>query len=289
MAQRVGFVGLGVMGGPMAGHLADAGYDLTVWNRTAAKAEPLREKGAKVAASLEDLAQECRTIFLCVTRSEDVQACLDAMQAASPQTLFVDHSTISPTAAEAMHEDLRARGHRFVDAPITGGSMGAKNGTLTVFCGGEPVDVAQAIELMRPYTKRAERVGGAGAGQRMKLANQIAVGGALIALCECLAFAEKAGLDPAQARELIGGGAGGSWAFEFYGPKILNRDWTPGFSIANQRKDFAYCREEASAIDAAIPCTDLVDRLLAKLDEAGRGGDTTVALFETLAEMGATR
>lgn len=274
------------MGGPMAGHLQRAIGPIIVWNRTAAKAEPLREAGAQVAGSPEDLAGQCDTIFTCVNRSQDVRECIDRMApSAKPGTLFVDHSTIAPNAAIALYEELKTQGLRFVDAPITGGSVGAKNGQLTIFCGGDEPDVAEAIEAFKPYAKRAERVGGPGAGQHMKMANQIAVAGSLLALCECLSFAVKAGLDQKQALDMIGGGAGGSWSFQSYGPKILVRDWTPGFSIKNQRKDLAYCKEDAEAIGAAIPGTLLVDRLLAKLDSAGRGEETTVALFEAMMEM----
>lgn len=280
---QLGFVGLGVMGGPMAGHLVSAGLKPIVYNRTPAKAQSFRDQGVTVAESLDALSSACDIIFLCVGRSEDVQECVDAMKgSAKPGTLFVDHSTIAPAAARQMQADLESAGLRFVDAPITGGSMGAQKGQLTVFCGGEESAVEDAIQAMKPYTKRAERVGGPGAGQMMKLANQIGVGGALIALCECLAFAKKAGLDVAQARDMIGGGAAGSWAFENYGPKVLAEDWTPGFSIKNQRKDFGYCREAAAEIGASIPATDLVDRLLAVLEEEGRGEQTTAALYDAL-------
>ncbi|HVT13468.1 MAG TPA: NAD(P)-dependent oxidoreductase [Fimbriimonadaceae bacterium] len=284
MSKKLGFVGLGVMGGPMAGHLAKAGNEVTVWNRTAAKAEPVREAGATVAGSLADLGAACDIVFLCVSRSEDVEACLDELtKHARPGTLFVDHSTIAPAVATKLHGVLREEGFRFVDAPITGGSMGAQKGQLTIFCGGAPEDVDEAIETMKPYTKRAARVGGPGAGQMMKMANQIAVGGALLGLCECLSFAKKAGLDVKQAHELIGSGAGGSWAFENYGPKILNADWSPGFTVKNQRKDFAYCREAAKQLDAAIPGTDLVDDLLGNVKDDW----TTAALYDVMLRMGA--
>ena len=287
MAGRLGFVGLGVMGGPMAGHLLKAGRTVTVWNRTPEKSEPLRESGATVAPDLATVGETCDIVFLCVRGSEDVAECLEGMRDAHPGTLFVDHSTIAPPAAEGLHKELTSRGHRFVDAPITGGSTGAKNGQLTIFLGGEESDCAEAKDAMAPYSKRAERVGPGGAGQLAKMANQIAVGGALLALCETLSFAKKAGLDTAQIRSLVGGGSGGSWAFENYGKMILAEDWTPGFSVDNQRKDLAYCRVAADEVDAAIPCTDLVDRLLAPLQEEGRGGDTTAALYEVLLGMGA--
>lgn len=280
---RLGFVGLGVMGEPMAGHLLRAGAELTVWNRTPEKAERLRAAGARVAATLGELGRTCEAVFLCVRATEDVRACLEELVVvAQPGTLFVDHSTILPQGALDFHEWLRGLGMRFVDAPITGGSMGAQNGQLTIFCGGDSQDVAETIELVRPYAKRAERVGGPGAGQWMKMANQIAVGGALIALCESLCFAEKAGLDLSQTHELLGGGAAGSWAFENYGPKVLRRDWSPGFTIDNQVKDFVYCSEAAKRIRANIPCTELVRSLLAEMQSEGKGGLTTAALFEKL-------
>jgi len=285
MAKRIGFVGLGTMGAPMAGHLLREHGPLTVWNRTRGRAlGPWGLENAIVAPEIATLGAECEIVFLCVNRTEDVRECLDGLTSgARPGTLFVDHSTIAPSAAEAMHAELAAKGFRFVDAPVTGGSMGAQKGQLTIFCGGSPSDVSEAIETMQPYTKRAERVGGPGAGQRMKMANQIAVAGSVLALCECLAFASHAGLDLVQAREMIGGGAGGSWSFENYGPKILARDWTPGFSVKNQRKDLAYCLADAATLGAAVPGVELVDSLLARLEEAGRGEETTVALFELLA------
>ncbi|HEY0867381.1 MAG TPA: NAD(P)-dependent oxidoreductase [Fimbriimonas sp.] len=286
MAVRLGFVGLGTMGGPMAGHLLASGHPLTVWNRTPSKAEPLREKGAGVASSLGELAGECDVVFLCVNRSEDVEECVDKMSpSARPDTLFVDHSTIAPPVAAALAERLRAQGHRFVDAPITGGSMGAQSGQLTIFCGGEASDVEEALRYVQAYAKRAEHVGPSGSGQMFKMANQIAVGGALMGLCECMAFATKAGLDEKQVLEMVGGGAGGSWAFGNYGPRILSKDWSPGFSIKNQRKDFGYCREAAEKIGAAIPGTEVVDRLLGILQEQGRGEEATVALYDALMEL----
>jgi 3-hydroxyisobutyrate dehydrogenase-like beta-hydroxyacid dehydrogenase len=278
---KVGFVGLGVMGGPMAGHLLKAGHEVVVWNRTASKAEPLRASGARVAPDLARLAEECPILFLCVSKSEDVRACLAAMVPHSrPGTLFVDHSTIAPGAAEEIAVWLAGLGFRFLDAPVTGGSMGAQSGTLTVFVGGEKADFGEVEPILAAYAKKAEHVGPSGAGQMVKMANQIAVGGALLGLCESLALVARAGLDVQQAWRLISGGAGGSWAFQNYGPKILSRDWSPGFSIENQVKDFAYCREAAEKIGAAVPMTALAENLLRTMLDEGRGGDTTAALYE---------
>lgn len=272
------------MGLPMAGHLLDAGNSLLVWNRTPAKAEPLEAKGAKVSASLEELGSECEVVCICVPKTEDVRQCIEGLSAsARPDTLFIDHSTILPAAARAIHDDLAEKGFRFVDAPITGGSMGAQSGQLTIFCGGNEDEVSKAIQCVKPYTKRAERVGGPGMGQMMKMVNQIAVVGALLALCEGLAFAQKSGLDLQQTKDLVGSGAAGSWAFDNYGPKILAKDWSPGFTIDNQLKDLDYCLETATEIGANIPGAAMVAEFLEEMREQGSGGKTTVALFELFA------
>ncbi|MFZ4506185.1 MAG: NAD(P)-dependent oxidoreductase [Fimbriimonas sp.] len=276
---RIGFVGLGVMGAPMAGHLLASGHTVTVWNRTAAKAEPLREKGALVAVDLAELAKDQDAVCLCVTGSEDVRICVTAMAPfLSANALVIDHSTIAPAAVQ----EIAALVPRFVDAPVTGGSMGAQKGQLTVFLGGTVQDCADAQSIIAPYTKRSERVGDASAGQKMKLANQIAGGIAVLALSECVAFAVKAGLDPAQAIDMIGSGAGGSWAFTNYGPKLLAHDNSPGFSIANQRKDFCYVLETGLEIGASLEGTALVDRLLGVIQDQSYGDLATVSLYESL-------
>ena len=281
--MKIGFIGFGTMGAPMAGHLLKAYGSLGGWSRTPSQTVELEKAGAVRAASPRDLAAVCDVVVLCVNRTEDVQALADELaQGAKPGTLIINHSTISPAGAQQIEASLAAKGLRFVDAPITGGSMGAQSGQLTIFVGGSEEDCADAIEAIKPYSKRAERVGGPGAGQMAKMANQIAVGGMLIGLCECLAFADKAGLDLEQMRDMIGGGAGGSWGFPNYGPRILKRDWSPGFSIKNQRKDFAYCRDAAAEIHARIPGTELVDDLLKVLQDEGRGEEATTALFEVL-------
>lgn len=269
----------------MAGHLVSAGRDVVVWGRNADRVARLVEKGATQADSVEDLAAQCDEVAICVNRSEDVQQVVEGLTPRLREgSLVVDHSTISPRVAIDLQTQLRKQNVGFVDAPITGGSMGAVNGSLTIFCGGVDADVARAIALVQPYAKRAERVGGPGAGQMMKLANQIAVAGSLLGLCEAMAFAEHAGLDLTQARDLLGSGAAGSWAFEHYGPKILAKDWSPGFSIVNQRKDLAYVSEAATTVGAPVPGTELVDRLLGLLERDGRGHETTAALFDLLSQ-----
>lgn len=275
------------MGAPMADHVFLAGLPLLVWSRTPARLERFYAQGVATASSLQELGAACDVVCLCVNKTEDVKQCLDDLIAlAQPDTLFVDHSTILPSAARQFHAELRSKGMRFVDAPITGGSMGAQKGTLTIFCGGEEVDIEDARPVMNCYSRRAERVGGPGAGQLMKAANQIAVCGALLGLCEALSFAERAGLDLAQTKELVGSGAAGSWAFDNYGPKILARDWSPGFTVDNQEKDLQYCEKTAKDIGAAIPGARLVHKVFKEMQKEGDGGLTTAALFEKLLEMG---
>lgn len=271
----------------MARHLVAKGHPTIVWNRTPARAEPLRRLGARVATTLSELAASCEIVCVCVNRTEDVHAVIAAMTPSARQgTLFVDHSTIAVSAAMGLHQTLAEQNLRFVDAPITGGSMGAEAGTLTIFCGGRAEDVEAARPVLQAYGKRIERVGAGGAGQAMKMVNQVAVGGALLGLCESLSFAKKLGLDLAQTREAVGSGAAGSWAFERYGPKILAEDWSPGFSIVNQRKDFDYCLEAAEGCDAALPGTRLVDRLLGLLEDEGHGEWATAALYAKMRELG---
>jgi 3-hydroxyisobutyrate dehydrogenase len=283
---QVGFVGLGVMGTRMAGHLLDKGHSVIVWNRTASRAEPLKSKGATVAESLRELAAGCGTIFICVSRTEDVEEVIEQLaQGAKPNTLFIDHSTIEPSAAKQFAEKLAAIGHRFIDAPVTGGEKGAIEGTLTIFCGGEEHDFEFARPIMEAYGRKVRLVGGHGSGQMMKMANQISVALCVLAMSECLVFAAKAGLDLAECIELIGGGAGGSWSLTNYGPKVLARDWSPGFAVKLQQKDLTYALAAARQIGASLPGTALTHQLLAALENAGRCGDATPALFEVIESL----
>lgn len=281
--EVIGFVGLGVMGKAMARHLLRSGRSLVVWNRTPEKAEPLRVEGAVVAQTLSEVAQKSRLIFLCVSTTEDVQEVLSRMSPfAAEGTLFVDHSTILPKAARALGEELRKKHQSLLDAPVTGGSVGAERGTLTVFVGGSEEDFQRALPYISVYSKTVRRVGGQGMGQMMKMANQIAVALTLLSMAECLVFAQKTGLDLSECVELISQGAGGSWTLENYGPKALQRDWSLGFSVNNQQKDLVYALATAREFGACLPGTALVHQLLSALENAGRGEDATPALFEVL-------
>lgn len=284
--MKVGFLGLGTLGGPMAGHLLRAGHQLTVWNRTTKVAEAFRPHGATVASSAADF-QECEYVAMCVGGSDDSREVVDFLAAGLKKgSILVDHTTIEPCAAIEIGEKLAKLGVHYVDAPVTGGYVGAQKGTLTVFCGGDAAIIDRAKPTMSAYAKRIERVGELGMGQKMKMANQIAVGGALLGLCESLSFAKRAGLDLAQTRDMLSQGAAGSWAFENYGPKILAADWSPGFKIAHQNKDFRYTLAEAKNLDAAVPMTQLCLQLLEKLEHEGHADWTTCALYAKMLEMG---
>lgn len=278
-----GFIGMGVMGAPMAKHLLAKGHDLTVWNRTPGKAEKI---GAAVAESIQELANKCDPIFLCVSRTEDVEEVVTKIEeVVSAEKLIIDHSTIEPAAAKRIAERLNAKGIGFLDAPLTGGEKGAINGQLTIFCGGRTQDYNKAKPYMEAYAKVAKLVGPSGSGQMMKMANQISVALCVLAMCESLVFCEKAGLDMAEAIELVGGGAGGSWSLTNYGPKVLERDWSPGFAVALQQKDLRYALDSAKDLGIDLPGTKLVHSLFGILEEKGRANEATPALFEVIENL----
>jgi 3-hydroxyisobutyrate dehydrogenase-like beta-hydroxyacid dehydrogenase len=273
----VGFIGLGVMGHRMASHLAQA-HELMVWNRTATRSAGFD----RVASSPAELAERCDEVFICVSRTEDVREVIGAMKLRRGMTI-VDHSTIEPSAAREIAGRLADLGIGFVDAPVTGGEKGAVEGTLTIFCGAAEPDFQQSLPFMQAYGRKIHLVGPSGSGQMMKMANQISVVGCVLAMAECLAFADRAGLDVAEAIELIGSGAGSSWSLANYGPKVLARDWSPGFSIDLQQKDLRYALDAARDMGLSLPGTSLIEELFASLQEQGRGGEATPALFEVIA------
>lgn len=284
--MNVGCVGLGTLGGPMASHLVHAGHAVTVWNRTASVAEVFLAHGATVARDASAF-KECDFVVMCVGGSNDSREVAAFLAPGLKRgATVIDHTTIEPSAAVEIAGKLAAQGVYYIDAPVTGGYIGAQKGTLTVFCGGSQEIIDAAIPVISAYAKRIERVGELGMGQKMKMANQIAVGGALLGLCESLAFAKRAGLDLAQTRDMLSAGAAGSWAFENYGPKILANDWSPGFKIAHQNKDFRYTIDEAKALDIAVPTTQLCLQLLEKLEHEGHADWTTCALYEKMLQMG---
>jgi len=285
--MSIGFVGLGVMGRPMAGHLLANGHTVNVWNRTRSRAEDfVKTQPTAIASSLRELAETCTVIMICVSRTEDVEEVVGELAAHAQQgTLIIDHSTIEPAGAKHIGEALAKSGLRFMDAPLTGGEKGALSGTLTIFCGGSEADFNDAKPLLDAYAKNARLVGPLGSGQMMKMANQISVALCVLAMSECLVFCEKAGLDLKESIELIGSGAGGSWSLTNYGPKVLERDWSPGFAVALQQKDLAYALQAAREVGVALPGTALTHQLFAALENAGRSKDATPALFEVIESL----
>lgn len=284
--MNIGFVGLGVMGSRMAGHLLAKGHSLHVYNRTVEKTVPLKKMGAYVAESLKELAENCNLIFVCVSRTEDVQEVINAMHPhAKDGTLFIDHSTIEPSAAKEIHRRLSEKGLRFMDCPLTGGEKGAIEGTLTIFCGGGESDFLFAKPYMEAYGKLIRLVGPVGSGQLMKMANQIAVSLTVLSMAECLVFCEKSGLDLNDAIELIGSGAGGSWSLSNYGPKVIAKDFAPGFSVSLQQKDLVYALRTAREIGVSLLGTALVHQLFAALENAGRAEDATPALYDVVKNL----
>ena len=274
-AKNVAFLGLGVMGHPMAGHLLRAGHAVTVYNRTAAKAMAwVDEYGGAAAATPRAAAQEADIVFVCVGNDDDLRSvCLGeagAFAGMRPGAVFVDHTTASAAVARELDALARAVGLRFVDAPVSGGQPGAVNGVLTVMCGGD----AAAFAAMRPvamaFARAVTHLGDSGAGQLAKMVNQIAIAGLLEGLAEAIAFGEKAGLDMKTVLGVIGQGAAQSWQMVNRGPTMLERQFDFGFAVDWMRKDLGLVLAEARRNGAQLPVTALVDQFYA--DIQARGG-----------------
>ncbi len=274
--RRVAFVGLGVMGFPMAGHLARAGHDVTVYNRTAAKAQAwVAEYGGRSAATPAAAAAGAEFVFACVGNDDDLRSvtggAVGAFATMPGGAVFVDHTTASAVVARELYAAAAARGLAFVDAPVSGGQAGAAGGVLTVLCGGD----APAFDAMRPvalaYARAVTRLGDSGAGQLAKMANQIAIAGLLQSLSEAIAFGERAGLDMRAVLGAIGKGAAQSRQMENRGPTMIDGKFDYGFAVDWMRKDLALCIDEARRNGAQVPVAALVDQFFADLQ--GRGGN----------------
>ena len=271
MSHKVAFLGLGVMGFPMAGHLRAKGYDVTVYNRTAAKAKAWVEKhGGRAAATPADAASGAEFVMMCVGNDHDVRDVgAAALAAMGKGSLLVDHTTASATVARELHASAKARGIGFVDAPVSGGQAGAENGKLTIMCGGTETDFARAHPVMDSYARAVTLLGGPGAGQLTKMVNQICIAGLVQALSEGIAFAEKAGLDPNRVIEAISKGAAQSWQMENRAGTMAKREFNFGFAVDWMRKDLSICLDEARRNGARLPVTALVDQFYADVQKAG--------------------
>lgn len=285
--MKVTFIGLGTMGYPMAGHVSKAGHDVTVYNRTTAKAQAWSEEYAGAVALTPALAAKDADIVLtCVGNDDDLRAVYlgeeGAFQMAQPGTLFIDHTTASAEVAEALGHAALEKGFLFMDGPVSGGQAGAVNGVLTVMMGGEPTHLAQAQPVLDCYAKSTTLLGPIGNGQLAKMVNQILIGGVLSGLSEGVRFAQKAGLDMATLVETLKHGAAGSWQLENRGETMAKDEFDFGFAIEWMHKDLGLCLAQADKMGLSIPLTKAVDEDYQALMADGRSRQDTSVLIKAL-------
>ena len=289
--SKVAFLGLGVMGYPMAGHLGAAGHEVTVYNRTAAKAQAWTvEHGGRAAATPFDAAKDANFVMACVGNDDDLRSvCLGesgAFAGMKPGSIFVDHTTVSAAVTRELNDAASQGGIGFVDAPVSGGQAGAQNGVLSIMCGGTPEDYAAAEPVMQAYGKIVSRIGDSGAGQMTKMCNQIAIAGLVQGLSEALHFAQKAGLDGRAVVEVISGGAAGSWQMANRYETMLDDAFDHGFAVDWMRKDLGICLATADENGASLPVTALVDQFYKDVQKLGGGRWDTSSLLKRLQAMG---
>jgi 3-hydroxyisobutyrate dehydrogenase-like beta-hydroxyacid dehydrogenase len=278
---KLAFLGLGVMGFPMAGHLARAGHSVVVYNRTPAKAAQWVEKfGGSAAPSPAAAAADAALVMMCVGNDDDVRAVAlgseGAVAAMRAGSVLVDHTTASATVAREVHAAAKARGVGFLDAPVSGGQAGAENGKLTIMVGGEADVFARAEGVLAHYARAVTLMGGPGSGQLTKMVNQICIAGLVQALSEGINFAQKAGLDAERVLDVIGKGAAQSWQMDNRGKTMVADKFDFGFAVDWMRKDLAICSAEARSNGASLPVTALVDQFYARIQaQGGRRWDTS--------------
>jgi 3-hydroxyisobutyrate dehydrogenase len=277
----VAFIGLGVMGSPMARHLAAAGHEVTVYNRTVEKAQAwVRANGGRHAPTPRDAAEGSETVLVCVGADDDVRSVLygddGALAAMAPHSTIVDHTTASAELAREVADVAAGRGVGFLDAPVSGGQAGAENGTLTVMCGGDPDVFERVRPVLSSYARSCTLLGPVGSGQLTKMVNQICIAGLVQGLAEGVAFAQRAGLDVDAVVDVIGQGAAGSWQMENRARTMARDEFDFGFAVEWMRKDLAICLAEARRNGARLPVAALVDQLYAEIvARGGRRWDTS--------------
>ncbi len=287
--MKLAFLGLGVMGYPMAGHLARAGHDLTVYNRTHAKADRwLEEYGGRVAATPREAAHGADIVFSCVGNDNDLRAIAlgadGAFAGMKKGAIYVDHSTVSANVARELEKTARAAEFQFLDAPVSGGQAGAEKGILTVMVGGDAAAFAKAHPVMAHYGRAVTLMGAAGAGQLTKMVNQITITGLLQALAEGMNFAMRAGLDAKKVVDVISKGAAQSWQLENRGPTMVEDKFDFGFAVDWMRKDLQICLDEGRRNGALLPVTALVEQSYGRLQEQGHGRLDSSSLMKLLTE-----
>jgi len=293
MQEKVGVIGLGAIGGGIAHNLLSAGADVTVWNRTEAKMEPLVAAGAAAAANAAEVARSSSIVFICVSDTPDVEEVLfgdeGILQGASPGDLIIDNSTISPQATREMARRLDSAGIHMLDAPVSGGPEGAAAGTLSLMVGGDRAQFERAKPYLDSIGGTITHVGDNGDGQMVKLVNQILVVGHALAMSEAFLFAAAGGLDLERTLQAVQGGAAGSWMLDHRAPQMIRRDWSPGFSIDMQEKDVKLAVGAASELGVPLLVTGLVDDLYRVLQREGMGGEGNHALVKALERLAGIR
>ncbi|MDX1605399.1 MAG: NAD(P)-dependent oxidoreductase [Candidatus Competibacterales bacterium] len=287
-SRKVAFVGLGVMGYPMAGHLAAAGHDVSVYNRTTARAERWTgQHDGTARPTPREAAAGNDFVMLCVGNDDDLRAVVygddGVLAGLETGATLIDHTTASAEVARELDAVCRERGLAFLDAPVSGGQAGAENGALTVMVGGDSAAFEAARPLMDCYARAVTRMGEAGAGQLTKMVNQIAIAGLLQSLSEALNFSERAGLDSARVLDVISQGAAGSWQMENRGHTMLRGEFDFGFAVEWMRKDLAICLAEARRNGARLPVAALVDQFYAQVQARGGSRWDTSSLIQLLA------
>ncbi len=284
MAQRtIGFIGLGVMGAPMAGHIRASGERLLIYTRTKSKAQLVLDTGAEWRDSPKQIAEECDVVFTMVGYPKDVEEIYfgpdSLIENARPGTIFVDFTTSRPDLAVKIYESAKARGLSAIDAPVSGGDIGAKNATLTIMVGGDEETFQKVKPLLETVGKTVILQGGPGAGQHTKMANQIAVAGNLLGTVEALIYAKNAGLDPKHVLLSIANGAAQSWQLSNNAPRMLERNFDPGFYIKHFLKDLRIALDSAHAMHIELPMLALSEKLFAKMVNEGMGELGTQAIY----------
>ena len=288
---KVAFLGLGVMGYPMAGHLVAAGHEVCVYNRTTAKAEKwAKEFGGRFAATPREAAKGCEFVMSCVGNDDDLRGvCLGddgAFAGMSAGSVFVDHTTVSAKVTRELYAAAKDLGISFVDAPISGGQAGAENGILSVMCGGDEDAYARAEPVIDAYARTCRRLGESGSGQLTKMVNQICIAGLVQGLAEGLHFAEKAGLDGRAVVDVISGGAAGSWQMANRYETMIDDEFEHGFAVDWMRKDLGICLDTADENGASLPVTALVDQFYKDVQKLGGARWDTSSLIKRLRVMG---
>ena len=284
---QIAFIGTGVMGGPIAGHLAKAGHSLTVYNRTRAKAEKWAEShGGSVAESPQAAVKDADVVISCAGNDDDLWSITlgrdGAFKAMKKGALFIDHATVSAQIARQLSVEADSLGLLFVDAPVSGGEAGAINGTLSIMCGGKDKAIEAARPIMAAYASRITHIGGPGAGQTCKMVNQIAIAGVLQGLSEALRFAQAAELDLDQVFEAVSGGAAASWQMTNRWKTMANDEFDFGFAVDWMRKDLQLALDEARSNGATIPLAAMVDQYYADVQKMGGSRQDTSALVRRI-------